>query len=238
MEFQEVVRRPAYVQVAEQLREAILDGRLTSGQALPAERDLCERFGVSRPTLREALRALQSQSLVVDDGPTAPLRVAGAEDVSSGPLRDALVHLVRLGGVSLDDLVDLRCALESAAAGRAARRPDRPDLSAAHAAIAEMRAAGADLEAFERADVRFHVELVAASGNEALELVMLAVRDSMAAHLLDALGSLDDPRTGARRLVAEHEAILAAVEHGDAASAEPLVRDHIERFYRREAERP
>lgn len=237
MRVQPLLREPVYRQVAAQLREAILSGQLAAGEPMPAERDLCERFGVSRPTVREALRELQAQSLVVAAGPTAPLRVARAEAVSSGPLRDALVHLVRLGGVALGDLVELRCALESAAAARAAERGAGPGLDEARAALAEMRAAGGGLEAFERADVRFHVALVGASGNEALHLVMLAVRDSMGAHLLGALRAARDPAAAVERLAHEHAEILAAVERGDGDAAARLAREHVEGFYHREVER-
>ncbi|HST38442.1 MAG TPA: winged helix-turn-helix domain-containing protein, partial [Conexibacter sp.] len=65
MAFSEVVRNPAYEQVAHQLREAILDGGFAPGDELPAERELCAQFGVSRTTVREALRALQAQGLAV-----------------------------------------------------------------------------------------------------------------------------------------------------------------------------
>src|SRR3712207_583158 len=114
MTFEGVVRRPVYEQVADQLRDAILAGRLAPGDVLPSERELCERFGVSRTSVREALRALQAQGLVVAAAPNAPLRVAGTEGYSSGPVRDALSHLLRLGRVPLGDLVELRCALEAA----------------------------------------------------------------------------------------------------------------------------
>ncbi|HSD80521.1 MAG TPA: FCD domain-containing protein [Solirubrobacteraceae bacterium] len=233
MASQGVIRRPAYVQVAELLRETILAGELAPGDDLPAERELCERYGVSRTTVREALRALQAQGLVFPAGPTAPLRVAAPEALLSGPLREGFVHLLRLGRVPLGDLVDLRCALEAAAVGRAARRRPRPDLARAQAEVEAMRAAGDDVEAFEQADVRFHLALVAASGNQALELVMLAVRDSIATHLLDALRALDDPGPTLRRLIRQHAAILAAIDAGEAQDAERLLREHVMGFYRR-----
>lgn len=226
-----VVRDPAYVQVARQLREAILDGRLRPGDELPAERELCAQFGVSRTTVREALRALQAQGLAVTTGPTAPLRVPAPEQLGTGPVREGLVHLLRLGRVPLGDLVELRCALESAAVAAAATAPAAP-MGQAHAAIEEMRGAVGDPEAFEQADVRFHMALVAASGNEAIQLVMLAVRDSISAHLLDALRAEPAPARTAAQLIRQHEAILAAVEAGDARDAEQLVRDHVMAFYR------
>jgi DNA-binding FadR family transcriptional regulator len=231
MSFQAVARDPAYEQVARQLRDAILDGALAAGEALPAERELCERFGVSRTTVREALRALQAQGLAVADGPTAPLRVTTPERLAAGPGRDGLVHLLRLGRVPVDDLVELRCALEAAAVAHVARARDQQALAPARAALEQMRAAGEDLAAVERADVRFHLALVQASGNRALELVMLAVRDSIEAHLHTALAALPEPRAVTRRLLREHEALLAAVDGGDVAEAEQLAREHLLRFY-------
>jgi GntR family transcriptional regulator, transcriptional repressor for pyruvate dehydrogenase complex len=231
MTFQEVVRRPAYQQVSEQLREAILGGVLAPGSELPAERELCERFGVARTTVREALRALQAQGLVVAASPTAPLRVVTPEGLAEGPARDALTHLLALGQVGLDDLVGLRLALEGAAVGAAARAATRPDLAPARAEVVAMRNAGRDLVAFEAADVRFHLALAAASGNEAFLLVMHAVRHSMAAHLLGVLQALDDPVPTLEELTTEHEAILQAIERGHASKAEELVRHHVARFY-------
>jgi DNA-binding FadR family transcriptional regulator len=252
MAFHAIVRRPAYEQVAAQLREAILEGVLAPGSDLPAERELCEQFGVSRTTVREALRALQAQGLAVAAGPTAPLRVTEPSALSSGPLRDGLVHLLRLGRVPLADLVELRCALEAQAAAGAALRMANGDgatpapgasgsiarhLADARAELDAMRALGDDVVAFEQADVRFHLALAAASGNEAIQLVMLAVRDSIAVHLLDALHALPAPRRALARLVRQHDAILAAVEAGDARDAEQLLRDHVMGFYRVAARR-
>jgi DNA-binding FadR family transcriptional regulator len=231
MTFQGVTRRPVYAQVAEQMREAILSGALAPEAVLPAERDLCEQFGVSRTSVREALRALQAEGYVVAGGPNAPLRVAGPDAMSTGPVRQALAHLMRLGRVPLGDLLELRCALEAAAVEAAARRRPRPDMAAAHTEIAAMHAAGVDVEAYEQADVRFHIALAEASGNEALQLVMVAVRDSIAAHLLDALRALSDVPATLARLTREHEGLLAAVEERDAERAGELMRDHILGLY-------
>jgi DNA-binding FadR family transcriptional regulator len=231
MTFEGVVRRPVYLQVAEQLREAVLSGTLQAGAVLPSERELCEQFGVSRTSVREALRALQAQGIVVAAAPNAPLQVAGVEAFSSGPLRDALRHLLRLGRVPLGDLVELRVALEAAVVEAAARRRPRPDLGAAREQIAAMHAAGLDPVRYEEADVRFHIALAEACGNEALQLVMVAVRDSIASHLLEALRALRDPRTTLDRLTREHELLLALVEAREPEQAAELMRDHILGLY-------
>jgi DNA-binding FadR family transcriptional regulator len=228
---QPLERRPVYEQVADRLRESILSGELPPGSALPPERELSERFGVGRTTVREALRSLQTRGLAVATGPTSPLRVVAPEGLTTDPLRDTLVHLLRLGRVPLDDLIGLRVALEGEGAEQAASRDPRPDLTAARDQIAFMRAAGSDLEAFEVADIRFHLELVRASGNEALSIVMLAVRDTVSAALLSHLEALDDPTPVLRQLIAEHEAILQAVIDGDGEQARRRSGEHLRRFY-------
>jgi DNA-binding FadR family transcriptional regulator len=216
-----------YLQVAGQLREAILDGRFVPGDSLPTERELCATFGASRASIREALRALQAQGLIVNGG--APARAVVARDVDR-PARDALVSVLRLQRVSLGDLVELRCLLETAALRKAAARADRERLDEARLALTEMRA-GDDIQAYDEADVRFHVALVRASGNEAMHLMMLALRDPVAQHLLESLRADPDPPPTLDRLTREHEEILEAVEGGDGDRAAGLVERHIRGFY-------
>jgi DNA-binding FadR family transcriptional regulator len=122
--------------------------------------------------------------------------------------------------------------LESAALRRAARSRDRARLQEAREALEDMRSAGEDIEAFDEADVRFHVALVRASGNEAMHLVMLALRDAVARHLLAALRTRPARRRVLRRLVDEHAGILDALDADDGDRAATLVEDHIMRFYR------
>jgi DNA-binding FadR family transcriptional regulator len=229
MAFKEIVRSPVYLQVAEQLREAILAGELAPGEELPTERELSQSFGVSRASVREALRALQAQGLIARSG--APGRAVVAGEVAA-PARDALVNLLRLNRVDLDDLVDFRCVLESAAVRLAARGGDPARLEEAREALSEMHSGELTIEAFDEADVRFHVALVRASGNEAMHLVMLALRRAVARHLLEALRAEPDRRATLRRLTREHAAILKAVEGGDADRAATLVDRHIRGFYR------
>ncbi|MCP3103021.1 FCD domain-containing protein [Myxococcus sp. K15C18031901] len=221
--FQAVVRNPLYLQVAERIREAILSGGLAVGDALPPERELAEQFGVSRASIREALRALQAQGLVEGKGKGLVARAA------SGLLSEALTHVVRLRLASLEDLVELRCVVEAAALERAARRGAPGRLDAARQALEAMCRPDVTVEAFHEADVRFHIELVAASGNRAMHLVMLAMRDAMSRHLLEALRAAGPGVM--RRLAEEHVALLDAVERGDAEGVSQRLREHIQGFY-------
>lgn len=233
--FDRVSRNPLYLQVAESIREAIIAGTLSPGDALPTERDLSESFGVSRASVREALRALQAQGLVSFTG--SPSRTVVAEGAGAHA-RDAMVTLLRLNGVGVDDLMEFRSQLEGGALAAAARRRDPAHLAEARAALEDMRSPGIGVEDFEEADVRFHVALVRASGNEAMHLVMQVLRETVARHLLDFLRAQPDVAATLSRLTDEHAAILTAVERGHATRASALVRAHISGFYRVEPAPP
>lgn len=164
---------------------------------------------------------------------TPPARTVVTRTGMAGPLREALVSMAEIRRVSVADLVELRCAMESAALAGAAAHPLRPRLREAVRELAVMSRPGVGVEEFEAADVRFHIALARASGNEALHLVMVAVRDAVAHHLLQALRAIDNPRPTLSELAAEHAAILEAVQRGDGADAARLVREHITGFYLR-----
>src|SRR5438876_7256049 len=117
--FHSVSRPSIYMDVAGQIRRAILEGTMSSGERLPPERELARQFGVSRASVREALRHLQAQGLVAPRGRTSPLQSAGS-DQAALRFREALTHVAQLRGVSLGDLVELRVAIEGAALRRAA----------------------------------------------------------------------------------------------------------------------
>jgi DNA-binding FadR family transcriptional regulator len=227
-EFRAAKRIPVSAQVAQQLRRAIMDGELAPGDQLPTEHDLVETFGVSRASVREALGALRAEGLLVGAG--APARAVVASDLDR-PAREAMANLMRLRGVELDDLIELRCLLETAALADAARDPNPERLAEAAAALAQMQEDDLSIEEFDEADVRFHTALVRASKNEAMHLVMLALHDPVEQHLLDALRAESDPDEVLRRLADQHAAILAAVEEGDGTRAATLVERHIRGYY-------
>jgi GntR family transcriptional repressor for pyruvate dehydrogenase complex len=237
MAFGEVDRKPLYLQVAEQIREAILRGDLAPGARLPTERELGDTFGVSRASVREALRSLQARGLISGAGRIAPARtVVTLGELDS--LQEAVVHLLTLQRVPFADLVELRTTIEAAALRRAAERGDgvaaEERLAEARRSLERMHARGVGVDDFHDADVAFHLALVGASGNQAMQLVMGAVRETVAAYLLDVLRSLGPrrQRQTLRTLTAQHAAILEAVESKDPDRAEALVRSHILDFYR------
>ncbi len=228
--FGPVRRTPLSLLVSRQIRDAIVTGQLSIGSQLPTEQELTEQFGVSRSTVREAVRILQAQGLLSggDTVSTSRPRVSG--ELSFSTAGEALENALRLGTVSLPDLVELRLLLEGAAAGSA----DPGQLAVARSAVETMQRPGIDVAAFHDADVQFHISLAGAGGNTAFALVMGALRDAISSYLRDTLDALADPRPTLSRLAAEHAAILVALDAGDRDAARALVHGHIWGFYTRD----
>ncbi|MEC7522333.1 MAG: FCD domain-containing protein [Myxococcota bacterium] len=227
----EVGREPLCMTVASQIRASILSGALSDGTALPSEKELSARLGVGRSTVREALRILQAQGLISGGSSVSTKGPVVTRDGALPIAASALEAVVALGQVPLADLVGLRTLIESAALRAAAEARREDALEAAEAALEEMRAAGADVERAHRADVAFHAALIDGADNGAYSLVYRVLRESIAAHLRDALDAEPDPGGTVARLVAEHEDILEAVRAGDGHAAAATLRGHLDGFY-------
>jgi GntR family transcriptional repressor for pyruvate dehydrogenase complex len=213
-------------------------GRWALGERLPAERALAEELGVSRPSVREAIRVLEAMGIVrtaVGSGPDAGATVVDRPAAGLG----AAVRLhVASGTLAVRDVVETRVLLETwavrTAAGRGAR--DAPDgaaaLAEARALLDRMDERGLSADAFRELDATFHVLLVRLSGNALVEAIMTGLRGAIESYV--AAGSAALPSWGhtAGRLRAEHRAVLDAVADGDGERAAREVRAHIEGFYR------
>src|ERR1700704_4579204 len=105
--FRPVSRTPLSLLVSRQLREAIVSGELSIGTELPTERELTEHFGVSRPTIREALRILQSQGRRSGGDPVSTARPRVSAEQTWTSASEALENAVRMGQIPLRHLVEL-----------------------------------------------------------------------------------------------------------------------------------
>ena len=216
--------RPAYQQVAAELRNQIISGVLQAGDRLPTEPELCEMFGVSRSTVREALRMLASQHLIET---TRGVR-GGSFAASPDPVRliedlsGALGLLVMTPRLSLADMREVRGLLEPAAARLAAERAS-PEV-----AQVVMDAATAPRDPRDPAGftsrIDFHATVLMATGNPMMPLVLQAITDVLRTRLERA-------RAHDHGLWAEvdacHVAIAEAIARRDGAAAESLMRDHL-----------
>ncbi len=196
---------PMRDRIHEQLRAAILSGDLPAGTPV-IEADLSTRLGASRTPVREALRRLESEGLLEPRG-----------------LRGSVVR--GLDAAEVECIFEIRAALESLAARRAARAIAADDLAALSARLEGMRAAVDDPVAMERHDTAFHDLILANAGGERLKRMLGDLREELVAH---RLRSLADP--GRRReTVAEHDAILAALRAHDEDAAAERTAHHVAR---------
>ncbi|MBN1530199.1 MAG: FadR family transcriptional regulator [Thermoleophilaceae bacterium] len=203
--------RDASEQVAIQIQHHIQRERLAPDDFLGREEDLAAEFGVSRPTIREALRLLASGNLIrATKGPGGGIFVASTADRGLGQsLSDAIATMLETGAVSLDELMDAWLALEVALAGRAASERDEEMLERLRPALGD--------------DMEVHRILAGAAGNR----VVRALTDWIAEVLQPALAEALDPAILGPLVRKQHEALLTAIERGDARLAERAMRDHI-----------
>lgn len=229
----EPVRRVrTHEQVLAQIEQKILDGTLRAGEKLPSERELVTALGVSRTSVREALRALEAMGVI--EARTGSGHSAGA--VITGKSTPALTNLLRLhlalARISLADLVEIRVQLErNAALGAAAARTPENIRQLAEL-ITAMRSADSGYQEFNALDTEFHVSIARISGNALATDLMQALRGAVESEMAAAFARFDDWRAVAGSLVDEHEAILRAIEKGDGEAAAGLVDRHITSFYR------
>jgi DNA-binding FadR family transcriptional regulator len=216
-------RVPAYQLLADDLRDQITSGRLRPGQRLPAEPELCLRSGVSRSTVREALRLLASQHLIVTTrGVTGGSYVARPDPAT---LADSLSRgvnlLVSAASVGICELMEVREMLEVPVAGLAARRRTPADL--AELAKTMFDPARDDTATRLAAQRAFHETLAAATGNPVCELLarpLYAVVNAteIAERAPEGLWPVIDT---------DHRAILRAVAARDAVAAERAAHLHL-----------
>ncbi|MSN25332.1 MAG: GntR family transcriptional regulator [Geobacter sp.] len=227
--FKTVKQNKAYQDVVEQIQEAIMEGALKPGSQLPAERELKEQFGISRGTLREALRVLEQKGLIeIRTG------VAGGSiirEINSENLSENLGMLIRNRSVSLHDLAEFREGMEGDVAALAAQRAAKGDLAQLVELLGE---AGGHLkqgrkgwDAFIRTDEQIHLELARMSGNQLFIAVLTSVYRNIHTYYENYLPwskellqeNFDDLRN-----------IVAAVSEHDAEAARQMALEHVRRF--------
>jgi GntR family transcriptional repressor for pyruvate dehydrogenase complex len=214
----------ASTDVIAQIRRAIMNGQYRPGDRLPTEREMAQQFGVSRVTVRDALRALEANGLVrVKVGGQGGPYVS-APDIAM--LSDSISTHLHLRGTTFHDLAEARQALETTAAQLAAQRATPEDLASLEAAIqGPMRPPQASNTAASSLD--FHTALVIASHNQAL-LAMFRATRALIQEAFDQLHTQQPDMADSARNT--HTELYAAIAEHDADRAAALMREHLEEF--------
>jgi DNA-binding FadR family transcriptional regulator len=222
----------AHDAVLHHIEDSLRSGELKLGDRLPGERALAEQFGISRASVRDAIRALEVMGVVraaTGSGPNSGTIVVS--DPSSA-LGVALRMHVASHQLPLKDVVEARTMMETWSLEHAASAPWTPEqLDDARRLLDAMDDDGLPSQIFTLLDSQFHVALSALAGNVVVSTMMESMREAIRGYIDDAVGRRGGWDDVVHVLRGQHRGILAAVEARDGALASRLVREHIEWFY-------
>lgn len=228
--FEPVRPARAYELIVEQIEAAMFDGTLAPGDRLPSERALMTQFNVSRSTIREALRVLQSDGRVQSrpGDPNGPVVLP----FSTIALHKSMASLVRADTVGLAELLQFRIMTEGSANQLAARFRTNAQLAAMEAALARMEGGvGSGQEAFARADMAFHDLIAEAAGNKLLQVANEVVRTVVLQLIERKITQAEDRPAQMMDSCRRHALVLDAVRQQDPVLACTLARRHIFEYY-------
>jgi DNA-binding FadR family transcriptional regulator len=209
----------AYEQLAGLLRERITSGELGVGDRLPSESALAKQAGVSRSTVREALRILEQGGLVERASP----RIMVVADRSDVPAFRELRRELRRHNVTFHHLHEALMTIDPELTRFAAIRADRSDIEALHSALDAQEEHLDHLAEWSRLDVEFHATLAELSANPAL----IVAREPISQLLLPALYRFMDTREMAEHATNYHRRIVNEIEVHDPDTAAAVMRRHI-----------
>lgn len=229
MGFDQVRQRRLSDDIVEQLEGMILEGTLKSGERLPAERALAEQFGVSRPSLREAIQKLAAKGLLIS-------RQGGGNYVVESlgsTFSDPLLHLQENNPEAQRDLLEFRQTLEASCAYYAALRAtevDRERLTAAFEELQDCYTRSDEVSRAEEgaADARFHLAIAEASHNAVLLHTIRGLFDLLKRNVVTNIGGMYQQRTETRdMLINQHRDLYLAIIEGRAEQAREVSTRHL-----------
>jgi GntR family transcriptional repressor for pyruvate dehydrogenase complex len=215
-----VRRTRVFEDVAQQLQRLIADGTLKPGDLLPPERELAERLGVSRGSVRDAIRSLELVGLVT------PRQGEGTvvADVSGEAVARPIASVLHRKRELIAELIDVRKMIEPALAARAAVRASPEDVARLEDILRRQREKTLRGEAAVEEDSEFHYRIALAARNSVvqgvLDVLMQLLRETRARSL--------QTRGRPQRSLAGHQRVLDAIKRRDPEAAERAVRKHLE----------
>ncbi len=224
MPLRSIESRRLYRQIADQLRHLIAAGEFPAGERLPAERDLAVQLRVSRPSVREALIALEVEGLVEIRGGSG-VYVRAKPNGARRPAAD--------GEWGPLELIRARALIEREVAAQAAQLASRRQIGAIEETLAAMEQEAAAGKAPLDADRAFHVAVAEAAGNGVLVELVQQFWDARDGKLFRRLGNhFESPRSWLAA-IEEHRAVLEAIRKHDAKAARQAMQHHMDKAHAR-----
>lgn len=226
MPFQRIQSEKLSQSVIRQIEQLILRGILRPGERLPSERELSDKLGVSRPSLREALAELQTRGLL-ETRAGAGVYVA---EVLGSAFSEALIQLFAAHDEAVFDYLAFRRDLEGLAADRAARLGSETDLKVVDAIFRKMEAAHSKRNPDEEStlDAEFHLAIIEASHNVIMLHMMRSMFDLLREGVFYNRKIMFKQRATRDQLLEQHRAINSALQARDPAQARSAVQTHLD----------
>ena len=227
MPLQTVEPQRLYRQIAEQLRLLIASGEFAVGSRLPAERELAVQLGVSRPSVREALIALEVEGVI-------EVRTGSGIYVQGCAPRSATA-----GEIDTPDdwgpleVMSARMLVEAEVAALAAAQAKPSDLRQMRTSLKRMRQQAARGETPREGDEDFHLAIARACGNSVLLDTVQRFWQARNGSLFSRLGDYFENPQSWQAAIAEHETVLMAIETGDARAARRAMQKHLRQAHKR-----
>lgn len=222
--------RRVFRQVVEYVEKGIASGDLKPGDRLPSERELGEKFGIGRASVREALRILEHMEIVRSKprDPRGPVILP----VSLEPIRRSVGMLTNYGHLDVRELVELRMIVDSSACLLAALRRTQDDLVALERNMARMRESiRLGYSEFSSVDLEFHELVARAAGNELLRLYGDVTRESVVKLIQQPIMKAADGNAQMLQTLRRHRAVFDAIAARDGVQASRLVRENLYAYY-------
>ncbi len=220
-----------YRQIAEQLRQLMVSGEFALGSRLPAERDLALQLGVSRPSVREALIALEVQGMIeVRTGSGIYVRRIQPM-VSSSPLPETDTNAPADWGPL--EVMSARLLIEAEVAALAATHAQKSDLRAIKTGLQQMKLEAARDKVPRDGDEAFHAAIAKACGNSVLLDTVQRYWQARNGPLFERLGDYFEHPQSWQAAITEHEQVLQAIETHDASAARKAMQKHLKQAHKR-----
>lgn len=214
-----ITRRPLYKLVAEQIKQHIIDNGLNPGDKLPTEKEMCQILGVSRSSVREAVKSLQSLGIIE----TKQREGIVVRSLGSGALVDYLTFGLQFADPNVTDLTEARAVVEIGILPLVASKAESEDFEDMERGVSTMESAVDNWSEYVGGDEAFHRALIRGARNKALS----TFGDVVTKFFEITRERLQGPPSDWQRSVREHRAIIEALKKRDVAQATSILKRHL-----------
>jgi GntR family transcriptional repressor for pyruvate dehydrogenase complex len=207
-------------EIVNQMKNLISEGTLKPGDQLPPERELIKEFGVSRPTLREALKSLVAMGFLE----AKQAKRTFVKSMISERMQDPLSLLIKTDTQKIFDLIEVRKAMEAWSAFHAARRATEEDIKQLESIIKEMKEAFEKGRNWEKEDADFHLAIAQATHNTIQTHIMSTIYDL----LKESVARVFTDRAKVKKLLQQHYRIFTAIKNHSAEKARDRTLEHLD----------